>query len=106
MNPIIRHHIDMLNDGDKWGTAMGAFFSIASAFYLNGGCDMGDTYLPWGFRASPLLQDDDAHRDEDWLMAELLTLLDEGTVTMPDLRHAGDVLHRYTNMLKTAGLDY
>jgi len=107
MHAILRADLTANWDrGDAWGSAMGAHFSIADVLYVAG----EDIPAAWGYRQPNTTQAvHDAMYDEnngDWLAADLRESLMTGLVTADDLRHAGDVLSRYTDMLKAAGRDY
>lgn len=43
---------------------------------------------------------------DEWPDSEWFELLEEGTCTADDLRHVGDVLCRYTRLLKLHDRDY
>lgn len=96
------------HDGDRWGWALGHHFDIAEVMY-GLGSEIPDA---WDYQPSPALResrgtDDYAeHVGNDWIFDELTTGLSEGLWSTDDLRHAGNVLHRYCRVLRIAGLDY
>ena len=85
--------------GDKWGSAMSHFFGIADTLY---GADSADIPMAWQY--SPGVSA--GEEGEDWPEAEYRHLLDDGDITTGDLVHAGNVLSRYTAILRTNGESY
>ena len=83
----------LANDGDAWGTSMGALFSVCFELHHRGD-DIPDA---WEFKPSPLSGD---LRDDSFWTPELEN---RGT---PALLEFGELLHRYTGMLRAAGRDY
>jgi hypothetical protein len=102
MNPDIKAEMRMFYDGDPWGWAMGWLFAIARA--VNG--ETGETPEHWQYRPSPLekwppLRDEDCFPD-----SEVWAWVDNGWFSIQEIEDAGEVLHRYTAMLRRAGADY
>lgn len=107
---------------DPWGTAMGMFFDIASVL------DMTDTegnvtprpFGRWDYHRSPFTVPDVesvAARAEDFSEGEwaddysggqiqLASAFVSGDIGQEDLVYAGDVLSRYTDLLRREGKSY
>ena len=78
--------------GDPWGTTMSAWFDIAEILYCR-----GDNIPPeWEFRPSPLIYD----LSGGYLVEELSELSSD------TLRKLGNLLSRYTRILKFYGRNY
>lgn len=77
---------------DPWGTSIAAFFDVAAEMYNR---DM-DIPVDWHYCPSQL-----GVNVEDDILADLFSRCET-----EDIRYIGDLLHRYTNMLKIAGKDY
>lgn len=90
----LRAEIKASASGDAWGWSMAWWFAIAGTLH-----DKGDDIPPeWHFRASPMggVSSDDF---EAQTIAEL-------AISSPALVRMGNVLQRYTERLRRAGLDY
>ena len=88
--------IKMAHDpGDAWGSAMGAFFDLAAELWIR-----DDAMIPDEWRYSPGAMGGDP-REEDSFFFHVFAAADTA-----DLERLGSVLHRYTDMLRTAGRDY
>lgn len=86
--------------GDPWGSTMAEAFGIATALYV-----MGEEVPDhWQFSPGPILNEEIAR--EQWPDAEWIDALEAGTFTADELRHAGNVLTRYADKLRAAGMDY
>lgn len=107
---------------DPWGTAMGLMFDVASVL------DMSDVegdvtpqpFARWNYRRAPFTVpaiDTVAARADDYNEGEwvddytygeisLAAAFRDGHITQTDLIYAGDVLNRYTALLRLAGEDY
>ena len=107
---------------DKWGYSMGMLFDIASVL------DMSDIegdvtpkpFARWQYRRAPFTipsietvaaRSDDFNEGEwaddyTWGQVSLAVAVRDGEITQADLIYAGDVLSRYTNLLRLNGKDY
>lgn len=102
MNTVIRDVIKMdFAPGDAWASAMGAWFAIAGVLTIEG----ESVPASWQYRPSPL-QTEEHERDGSWLADYFFDAYRAGDINADDLRHAGDVLMRYSSMLETAGRSY
>lgn len=100
MNKEIDHLIRL---GDEpWGDTMSMWFGIAETLYRN----YEDIPAHWQFRPSPMIVQGEPSDDDSWPESEIESLYQSGAVDGDELRHAGNVLTRYANWLKLAGLDY
>lgn len=109
---------------DPWGTAMGLFFDIASvlnssdiegdvtpALFANAGpCTGRWQYSPSPHVTVPSLESlaltgEDSLADSYGEQSLAQALLD-GEITQADLIYAGDILNRYTALLRLNGKDY
>jgi hypothetical protein len=84
------------DDGDKWGTAMQALFDIAAELWER----TDGAYPPehWQYRPSPIAGD---QRELESAMYEVCLMADTETLV-----RFGNVLNRYTDCLRNAGMDY
>ena len=97
---IVREDFD---NYDKWGSALGHRFGIATVLWV-----MGE-YVPYGWEFSPgmaAIGPDDIREDETYPDIYWLDELESGTISADDMRHAGNVLARYAELLRRADLDY
>ena len=78
---------------DPWGTAMGAFFAVAAELQWRG------TDIPAKWQYTPGCAADQREPDGDWFA--LLEAADEEV-----LLSFGEMLHRYTDLLRRDGKDY
>lgn len=107
MHTIIR--AELRNDwdnGDAWGSAMSSWHSIADVLYIAGESIPNDWayHNPWPpAHVVHRIYDED---NGDWLAADLREAYYTNLVTADDLRHAGNVLARYSNILDAAGRSY
>lgn len=110
------------DDSDRWGWAMNLFFDVASVLDMSDiECDV--TLQPfdrWQYqRAQVAVPDIEtvAARADDFTEGEyaddytygevaLAVAVRDGDLTQADLIYAGDVLDRYTSLLRLAGMDY
>lgn len=98
MHSEVRNLYAMCDDpGDQWGSCMAHWFGIAGALYGAG------EMFPDEWQYSPGLSAGDCEEFPDSAYAEMLA---RGDVAPDDLRQAGDVLCRYSSMLRSAGKDY
>lgn len=96
---------------DPWGTTMMLFFDIAAA--LDASDIEGDAtpaaFTRWGYRRGaagvPSLETL-AESDESYGAAALAEAILADDLTQADLIYVGDVLSRYSGILKAAGRDY
>jgi len=107
MHTIIRADLRATWDnGDAWGSCVGAHFSIADVLYVIGE-DIPDE---WQYRqpnTTTRVRDAIYNEDNgDWLAADLLESYYTNLITGDDLRHTGNVLSRYSDMLNAAGRSY
>lgn len=97
---------------DAWGTAMGIFFDIAAV--LDASDIEGDITPPlftvWdyhrGASAVPSLETLAAEEGDSFGAQSLAQAVIDGDIVQADLAYAGNVLHRYTELLRAAGRDY
>lgn len=112
-NPVLEFLRDSFDEYDPWGSALGAHFDIAECLYRH------DQEIPewWEFRPSPLLDAGDTFDPEwegyfaagleAWATGDLpFWAHPDSKATFDDMRHAGNVLARYCNLLRLAGKDY
>lgn len=85
---------DMFDAGDRWGSAMGPWFTVACELYWRG----EDNPAHWEFRPGANVPDPRDH-DDPWFAACEKADPDQ-------LVRFGNFLHRYSRRLKLAGLDY
>lgn len=100
---------------DPWGTAMSMFFDIAAV--LDASDIDGDItpklFTKWAYRPSPhftvpslhtlAAQGDEVGASGEQSLAQAVL---DGDITTDDLIYVGDVMHRYTALLRAAGRDY
>lgn len=109
---------------DQWGTSMGLFFDVASVLDMsNVTGDITDVvFRRWGYQRAlvthtiPSIETvaargDDFHEGEfsdDYSYAQvaLAMAIRDDEISQEDLVYAGDVLDRYTGLLRRAGKDY
>ena len=86
--------------GDARGTSMALHFSIANALYA------ADEAIPsdWQYRHG--MSAGDLDPDEDYDAIALTEIVEAGRLTWDNVRHIGNVLHRYERVLERAGRDY
>jgi hypothetical protein len=93
---------------DPWGDAISTAFAIADVLYAAG------EHIPveWEFHASSAFDDDvdtmaeNADDEHSYATETLANLYMQRGITADELRYAGNVLSRYNNLLKAAGLNY
>jgi hypothetical protein len=110
-------------DHDLWGTAMGLFFDVASVLDMSDieGDVTPEPFKRWEYRRAPFTvialdavagrAGDDFHEGEfsddyTYAQVELARAMRERELTQADLIYAGDVLDRYTRLLRANGKDY
>ncbi len=91
---------DFIREGDTYdayGNVMGNWFGIATTLQVEG------EPIPdeWQYRPGACEPSLETFEDEEYHR-----MLKNGEVTASDLREAGNVLHRWANMLDTAGRSY
>ena len=102
MHNAIKQAYRWNESGDAWGDAMGAWFSIAAVLTI----ETEDVPATWQYRpGASVFREEDLRADDD-MAGYLLNEYREGVFSADDLRHAGNVLNRYTTMLRNAGRDY
>jgi len=84
--------------GDPWGSCMSVFFELAEYMYRS----HMDYPIHWEFNPSPLLDQPitDEELNEKYLFEEFRAH------SADELWHFGNVLHRYSRMLRHLSLDY
>jgi hypothetical protein len=100
VNTAIRAEWSLTGDGDRYGDTMEWCFACAYALWAFS----SDIPAAWQFRAGAGLTVEDIR--DDYPASILLDMLDDGTVTADDIRHAGDVFVRYADVLTAAGQSY
>lgn len=94
MNPDIRNEIDLSGpDPDRWGEAMGAFFDIADVLEHEG----AEIPHSWGWHHGPLCTGTEAYERFGFAANH---------APLAAFVRAGNILERYTRLLRRAGLDY
>lgn len=83
----------MYASSDPWGECMGAFFAVAAEMYMR------DLEIPEVWRYGPGAMSDPRDPDEIWF--EALKATDDES-----LAQFGAVLSRYSDLLKSAEMDY
>ena len=83
---------------DPWSASMDIFFQLAEYMYKT------DMPIPseWDYRPSPLMTDD--FTDQDYKENYYFELFKNTSES--DLEKLGNILHRYTGILKTINKDY
>lgn len=118
------------DSGDPWGSTMGMFFDVAEVLHMTSEVVMeSDGYhdhalealARWDYRPSPYVSvpdvEDVASRAEHFSEGEfaddysygviqLASAIHSGDLTQSDLIYAGNVLDRYSEVLRRAGKDY
>ncbi len=107
---------------DLWGTAMGMFFDVASVLDMTD--IVGDVtprpFERWQYRRAPFtvpsveavaaradhFNEGEYSDDYTYGQVSLASAYVNGEVSQADLIYAGDVLSRYTYLLRKAGKDY
>ena len=84
--------------GDPWGSTMSHWFAVAGTLYRHD----GEIPSHWQYRAA--LGAGEA--PDDWPETEYEEMVEESTITLADLTHAGNVLTRYASVLERAGHSY
>lgn len=97
MNTYIRDTYRSLYDGDPWGTAMSVHFAIADLLHAEG----LDIPAEWGY-SNPSGNVDPT----DYAFEDIAHAWTSGYITADELRHAGNVLHRFEDYLTRIGRDY
>jgi hypothetical protein len=107
MNPEIKDLIQA--DGhDKWSYAMGTWFAITDVLTADG----WDVPLAWEYQTVVVQGEtvemlaDNVDGSTDYTTEVLAGMLRSGKINVSDLVHAGNVLMRYTALLRAAGLSY
>ena len=94
------------DEGDKWGSAMAAWFGCADALYAAG------EPVPDTWEYQPGLGAGTLNPDEDYEAIALTNAVagndmpHDHTFTWDSVRHIGDVLARYAHACTNAGLSY
>lgn len=107
---------------DPWGTSMGLFFDVASVLDMSDVAgDVTDVvFRRWDYHRAPFAipsietvaaRGDDFNEGEfadDYTYAQvsLAIAIRDGDLSQADLVYAGDVLARYTDLLKRSRRDY
>lgn len=86
--------LDGWDNGDKWGSAMGEAFTIANELDFRGSVPESWQY------SKGCLAPNDMRESEDWNYQACIN------ATTQELEHAGNVLMRYTELLRKHGHDY
>jgi len=96
------------DNGDAWASTMSAWFSIADVLYVTG----EDIPNDWGYR-QPATTDhvianmcNDAAENGEWLATDLREAYYTRLVTADDLRHAGNILKRLSDILEANDRSY
>jgi len=107
---------------DLWGKAMGMFFDIASVLDMTDieGNVSPQPFARWDYRRAPFtipavetvaaragdFQEGEFADDYTYGQIALADAYVREEITQADLIYAGDVLSRYTDLLRRAGKDY
>lgn len=93
MNNLKSQFYDTFDKGDRWGSAMIAFFTVANE--INHREEL--TPSKWGYRPA---MTEDPRESEDYLFEAC------EQATTEDLVHFGNILERYTRNLDRLGESY
>lgn len=109
-------------DYDPWGTSMGLFFDIASILDMTdvAGDVTPEPFARWQYRRAPFaipaietvaaraenFSEGEFSDDYSFAQIELAAAYVAGDLSQDDLIYAGDVLDRYTELLRRNGRDY
>jgi hypothetical protein len=105
MHPLLRDRVTE-DSTDKWTGTLSVHFAIADCLTaLREYIPIWWEYAPGAVKTNALTLNDLINED-DYPTCCIAQELVSGELTADDLRHAGNVLHRYTNVLRTAGEDY
>jgi len=107
---------------DAWGTAMGMFFDVASVLDMSDieGDVSPEPFARWQYQRAPftvpaietVAARADDYNEGEWAddytygQVALAIAYQDGEITQADLIYAGDVLSRYTDILRRNGKDY
>lgn len=108
---------------DRWGTAMGLFFDVASVLDMSDieGDASPEPFARWDYHRAPYspipaietvaaraedLSEGEWADDYSYAQVALAVAYRDGDITQADLIYAGDVLSRYSDQLRSAGRDY
>ena len=107
---------------DPWGTAIGLMFDVASVLDMSDieGDITPQPFARWEYRRAPFTEQSietvaaraDDYSEGEWAddytygEVSLAVAVRDGEITQADLIYAGDVLNRYTALLRLAGKDY
>ena len=107
---------------DPWGTSMGVMFDVASVLDMSDidGDITPEPFARWEYRRAPFTVpsiDTVAARADDYSEGEwaddytygevsLAAAVRDSHITQTDLIYAGDILNRYTALLRLNGKDY
>lgn len=109
INPVIDSIRDGWDDGDKWGSAIGALFDIAEVMYSAGIPVPTELKYRHGLY-EPLtiaeMATEDPDGDTTFNMYAIASEYLVGNIADNDLRLAALTLNRYCDMCRAAGLDY
>lgn len=94
LNPILKSHFRLTNDGDSWGNTMQWLFAISDYITFKTDSCVPDS---WEFRPSPLGPDDESY---------IFQFLDEENVPADELLKFGESLLRVRDILIAQGRDY
>ena len=93
MHRDIRNVLAADFDGDRWGSAMSAWFDVADVIYHEG----GPIPSSWQYRHSPLCKGTEAYARFGFAAHH---------APLAAFYHAGEVLARYTETLERRGESY
>lgn len=94
-NALVREY-RMMGDCDAWGSAMNAWFAVAHELYAR----RADIPLHWEFKPGCTTTPENARDDDNYWFEAFVGVSDA------DLVRFGNILERYSRMLKRAGEDY
>jgi hypothetical protein len=118
------------DSGDPWGSAMSLFFDVAQVLHMTSEVVMEsdgyhdhalEAFARWDYRPSPYVSVPDIEDvvaraehfsegefadDYSWNVVQLASAVHSGEITQADLIYVGNVLDKYTNILRIAGKDY
>lgn len=90
--------VRMDDDGDSWGTCMLHWFGVANVLYAYTGGVPSD----WEYRPGLMTMD----ALTEWPDSEYAALYTGRQLTVVQLMYIGDVMMRWSSMLRHAGRDY
>lgn len=99
----IKFEYSLTDNEDKWGDTLDWLNAVCEVLYHNGHA----IPVEWGYRHSPVDDDDSYYTEPQGYETEILRdLYGDGIADETDIRTFGDVLNRYADILNKAGESY